>query len=184
MLAVSNTSPISNRASIGRLDLLRFQFQTLWIPNAVADELARHPDQAALSAIQMAINARWIRIAAPQNPTLLSILLSSLDRGEAEAVLDSTEGSQKSVSKADVQGCIDGCLSNEKFFQPLRAELPRDTSWVRADAVLENVFRELGRLDFRKTTHSVDLTTWLIENDPGQLADIVEMIQAVFGPES
>ena len=34
MLAVSNTSPISNLACIGRLDLLRAQFGGIWLPRA------------------------------------------------------------------------------------------------------------------------------------------------------
>jgi predicted nucleic acid-binding protein len=86
MLAVSNTSPISNLASIGRLDLLISQVSVLWIPAAVADELTDHPDPAALAAIQRAIREQGIRTAAQQRSHLLSILLSSLHRGEAEAI--------------------------------------------------------------------------------------------------
>jgi uncharacterized protein len=89
MLAVSNTSPISNLASIGRLDLLKFQFSALWIPAAVADELAVHPDPAARGAIQTAIHEQWIKTA--QTSTLLSILLSSLHKGEAEAIALATD---------------------------------------------------------------------------------------------
>jgi len=55
MLAVSNTSPISNLASIGRLELLKSQFSELWIPDAVAEELAAHPDPVARAMIQNAI---------------------------------------------------------------------------------------------------------------------------------
>jgi hypothetical protein len=86
MLAVSNTSPISNLAIIGRLDLLKGPFPLLWIPGAVADELAVHPDPVACAAIQAAISEQWIKTAVPQTSTLLSILLSSLHKGEAEAI--------------------------------------------------------------------------------------------------
>lgn len=86
MLAVSNTSPISNLAFIGHLDLLKLQFGTLWIPDAVAAELAVHPDPVALASIQKAIRDQWIKTAALQTSTLLSLLLSSLHRGEAEAI--------------------------------------------------------------------------------------------------
>jgi len=41
---VSNTSPISNVAYVGRLDLLRDQFPELWTPLAVRAELAAIPD--------------------------------------------------------------------------------------------------------------------------------------------
>lgn len=75
MLAVSNTSPISNLASIGHLDLLKLQFTALWIPDAVAEELAAHPNPVALAAIQTAIRDGWIRTAAPKSPILQNLLL-------------------------------------------------------------------------------------------------------------
>jgi predicted nucleic acid-binding protein len=55
MLAASNTSPISNLASIGRLGLLQSQFSELWIPDGVAEELAAHPDPVVQTTIQTAI---------------------------------------------------------------------------------------------------------------------------------
>ena len=39
MRAVSNTSPLSNLAVIGRLDLLRSQLSEIWIPDSVLEEL-------------------------------------------------------------------------------------------------------------------------------------------------
>ena len=86
MLAVNNTSPISNLASIERLDLLRFQFPVIWIPTGVADELAAHPDPGATAAIQAAIRDQWIRTATPKDTHLLHVLLLDLHRGEAEAI--------------------------------------------------------------------------------------------------
>ena len=85
MLAVSNTSPISNLASIGRLELLKSQFSALWIPDAVAEELAAHPDPIAQVAIQNAIQAKWIQIGTPRSSGLLQALLLQLHRGEATA---------------------------------------------------------------------------------------------------
>ena len=67
MLAVSNTSPISNLAFIGHLNLLKLQFGTLWIPDAVAGELAVHPDPVPVGSIQKAIREQWIKTAAPQH---------------------------------------------------------------------------------------------------------------------
>ncbi len=86
MLAVSNTSPISSLALIGRLDLLKGQFLVVWIPTAVAQELSAHPDPVALEAIQAALTAQWIRTAALQESPLLKILSPQLHRGEAEAI--------------------------------------------------------------------------------------------------
>jgi predicted nucleic acid-binding protein len=86
MRAVSNTSPIPNLASIGRLELLKAQFSELWTPTAVAQELNVHPDPVALAAIQTAIREGWIRTATPPSSHLLSILLRHLHAGEAEAI--------------------------------------------------------------------------------------------------
>lgn len=86
MLAVSNTSPLSNLAYINRLDLLRSQFSELWIPPAVVNELQAHPDQAARSAIEAAIRDQWMRIAAPQDTPLRRMLTLHLHAGEAEAI--------------------------------------------------------------------------------------------------
>jgi hypothetical protein len=51
MLAVSNTSPISNLACNGRLDLLRAQCGQIWVPKAVEAELADVPDGAVRTTI-------------------------------------------------------------------------------------------------------------------------------------
>ncbi len=86
MLAVSNTSPISNLASIGRLELLKSQFSTIWIPDAVVNELAAHPDPAAREAIQNAIRENWLKVETLQDSRLLRVLLLQLHLGEAEAI--------------------------------------------------------------------------------------------------
>jgi len=91
MLAVSNTSPISNLASIGRLALLKSQFSALWIPDAVADELMAHPDPIAQAAIQTALRDQWIQIGTPRDSGLLRLLMSQLHRGEAEAIALATD---------------------------------------------------------------------------------------------
>ena len=83
MLTVSNTSPVSNLASIGRLELLKSQFSVIWIPDAVAVELAAHPDPDARDAIQSAVRDRWIRIGTPHDSRLLRVLMLQLHQGEA-----------------------------------------------------------------------------------------------------
>jgi hypothetical protein len=91
MLAVSNTSPISNLASIGRLELLKSQFPELWIPDAVAEELAAHPDSVAQAMILNAIRTQWIQIRTPRDSSLLRLLLLQLHRGEAETIALATD---------------------------------------------------------------------------------------------
>jgi uncharacterized protein len=85
MLAVSNTSPISNLATIGRLDLLKAQFSEVRIPPAVAAELKNHPDKAASTAIEVALRHR-IPIVTPEDTPLHRMLLRQADAGEAEAI--------------------------------------------------------------------------------------------------
>lgn len=91
MRAVSNTSPISNLASIGRLALLKSQFSALWIPDAVVAELTAHPDPIAQTAIQTALRDQWMQIGTPRDSGLLRLLLSQLHRGEAEAIALATD---------------------------------------------------------------------------------------------
>ncbi len=86
MRAVSNTSPISNLAVIGRLDLLKSQFSEIWIPESVSKELGAHPDPVALAAIQDVLDKGWVRRASPSASPLLSLLSLHLHRGEAEAI--------------------------------------------------------------------------------------------------
>lgn len=91
MRAVSNTSPISNLASIDRLSLLRSQFPKLWIPNAIARELQAHPDAAARSRIEGALHEGWIRVESPRDSPLLRILQLQLHPGEAETIALATD---------------------------------------------------------------------------------------------
>lgn len=86
MRAVSNTSPLSNLAVIGRLDLLKLQLSEIWIPDSVLKELRAHPDPVAQAAIQDALGEGWVRCGSPAASPLLSLLSLHLHRGEAEAI--------------------------------------------------------------------------------------------------
>jgi predicted nucleic acid-binding protein len=86
MHIVSNTSPVSNLAIVGRLDLLRAKFGRVTIPSAVAFELSRlsHPGGAA--AVQSALAAGWLVIASVPDRALLPVLRARVDEDEAEAI--------------------------------------------------------------------------------------------------
>ena len=86
MRTVSNTSPLSNLASIGRLDLLRTQFSEILIPQAVMRELSAHLDPAALALLQTAMRDQWIKPTVTSDSHLLKVLLLHLHAGEAEAI--------------------------------------------------------------------------------------------------
>jgi len=93
MRVVSNTSPISNLAIIGRLDVLSRQFGTIRIPQAVHSELARLEHQAGRQAIEQALSQGWIEIVAAMPGDLARNLAASLDAGEAEAIALASESS-------------------------------------------------------------------------------------------
>jgi predicted nucleic acid-binding protein len=86
MRAVSNTSPLSNLAVIGRLALLKSQFSEIWIPDSVLKELGAHPDPVARAAIQDALGKGWVRCGSPAASPLLNLLSLQLHLGEAEAI--------------------------------------------------------------------------------------------------
>jgi predicted nucleic acid-binding protein len=86
MRAVSNTSPISNLAAIGRLRLLQSQLSEIWIPAAVSQELDAHPDPVALAAIRGAMGEAWIKQAPMPASRLADVLSLHLHRGEAETI--------------------------------------------------------------------------------------------------
>ena len=86
MPAVSNTSPISNLACIGRLDLLPEQQGQVWIPSAVEAELRQIPDAGVRSTIDQARQAGWLMVRTPTEANLVKLLTVDLHQGEAEAI--------------------------------------------------------------------------------------------------
>jgi predicted nucleic acid-binding protein len=86
MLVVSNTSPILNLALIGRLGLLRQQFQQVLIPDAVHEELRLDDPHPGNEAIRQALAAGWLRVGTLQNEHLKRVLEADLDTGEAAAI--------------------------------------------------------------------------------------------------
>jgi uncharacterized protein len=85
MVVVSNTSPLSNLAIIGRLDLLREQLELVTIPPGVRAELSRHPNPSARQLLEKAIQDRWLQVV-PLAGAVPTGLISALDLGEAEAL--------------------------------------------------------------------------------------------------
>ncbi|MBI1792554.1 MAG: DUF3368 domain-containing protein [Acidobacteria bacterium] len=86
MPAVSNTSPISNLAWIGRLNLLLDQFREIWIPKAVETELQNVPGAAVRKAVDDARRQGWLKSRAASDTALLSLLMVEPHPGEAEAI--------------------------------------------------------------------------------------------------
>jgi predicted nucleic acid-binding protein len=84
MIVISNTSPISNLAAIGHLELLQQLYSNIIIPPAVYQELINSSDTApATLAVQ---TLSWIQTQPVSDRVLLETLQSNLDPGEAEAI--------------------------------------------------------------------------------------------------
>lgn len=86
MLVVSNTSPISNLAIIGHLNLLHLRFGEIRIPIAVKRELDRLSHESAMESIQQALAEGWIKPEMLREGKVARMLGASLDPGEAEAI--------------------------------------------------------------------------------------------------
>ena len=86
MPVVSNTSPILNLAIIGRLDLLRMQFDVVLIPPQVRAELKLDTEFAGVAVIQRAIEDGWLRQVEIKDIDLYRALSLELDSGESAAI--------------------------------------------------------------------------------------------------
>ena len=85
MRVVSNTSPLSNLAIIGRLELLARRYVEVWIPSEVARELAALSRRTAQSQIQSALAQGWLHVEATTTLPPLSLPVR-LDAGESAAI--------------------------------------------------------------------------------------------------
>ncbi|UBF28141.1 DUF3368 domain-containing protein [Kovacikia minuta CCNUW1] len=84
MLVVSNTSPLSNFAVIGKIALLQQIYPKILIPPVVHNELMRlHEIQLIITSL---VTAGWLEIQIPTNLQLVQTLQQTLDPGESEAI--------------------------------------------------------------------------------------------------
>jgi hypothetical protein len=102
-----------------------------------------------------------------------------LDAKAITAVLNTTEGHTKTFTEADVQIYLDSSLKQPRYFG--NGETNHSIDRIRADLVLKDLFASLAGLDYRKTTHSIELTESLLRTDPTKLDDIAGLIRAALG---
>ena len=107
MRVVSDTSPVSNLAIIGRLELLRRLYGMVLIPAAVAEELSRLKHPAGSRRMREALNDGWLKVEpltvpAPPVPRLHMGETEALALAEMESgtllLMDEDDGRQ--VAKA------------------------------------------------------------------------------------
>lgn len=88
MIVVSDTSPITNLAAIGQLDLLRQLYATIIIPIAVYTEMVS-VDTLVPGAVEVQALS-WIQsqtVANAQSVVALQSSQDDIDLGEAEAII-------------------------------------------------------------------------------------------------
>jgi len=85
-MVVSNTSPVSNLAILGRLDLVREQFGRVLVPPAVGNELSALEHPGGAEHIRQALASQWLLPVPLASPTVARVLQEHLHPGEAEAI--------------------------------------------------------------------------------------------------
>ncbi len=87
-VTVSDSSTLIHLAGIGRLDLLRLFYGTVWIPRAVFREVVLEGgNRPAARMVAAAVNEGWIQVATEQLPEAQILQQSDkLHAGESEAI--------------------------------------------------------------------------------------------------
>lgn len=142
MTTVSNTSPISNLAIIGRLDLMRAVYGGVLIPAAVHKELEALGHAQAQTAIREAEREGWLAAArvSEHGQGLVLALREELDPGEAEAIALALECGARLVMDE-----LDGRSVARRLGIPVRGAL-----WVlrkgKEKGLVPSLKNELARL--------------------------------------
>jgi uncharacterized protein len=101
---VSNTSPITNLAAVGQLNLLQQLYGSIIIPQAVYDEMASLgytvPGTIEVQTLS------WIQTQQVINRTLVTQLQTEIDPGESEAIVLAIELSANRLLIDDRKGRI------------------------------------------------------------------------------
>ena len=86
MIIVNDTAALSSLAIAGQLTLLQKLYNTVVIPQAVADEFANASDDSRVGAIPA---LSWIEIRQASNSSMVNTLQEQqdLDTGDAEAII-------------------------------------------------------------------------------------------------
>ena len=150
MIIVSNTSPISNLAAIGQLDLLQQIYGNVIIPPAVERELLNSGDTDPAALAVQALD--WIQT---QSVTNLRLLETNLDAGETEAIalavelnayrliIDERQGRKKAIELGlRVTGLLGILLAAKQLgliptIRPLLDDLIANGFWIRQQLYAE-----------------------------------------------
>ncbi len=85
IIVVSDTTAITHLAGIGALDLIRRMYMTLYIPDAVFQELTMNGKH--IPGAHEVLHCPWIKRQSVRNHNQVAVLRKVLDMGEAEAIV-------------------------------------------------------------------------------------------------
>lgn len=140
MRVVSNTSPVSNLAIVGRLGLLRQKFGRVVIPETVRRESAQLSHASARASIEAALTDGWLTVEPVPDRRLLPVLRTRIDEGEAEAIelarqtnadlliIDDLDGRTVAAEESVPYTGVLGLLAEERMagnIPSLKAEIDR-----------------------------------------------------------
>lgn len=82
------------------------------------------------------------------------------------------------------RGCSESGRQQLKYFCKGVTQVPDDWEKIHAADLLEDIFAELSenRVPYEKTTHSVELTKWIIEHKPEMLKEIIGLLSPIIFP--
>lgn len=163
MIVVSNTSPITNLAAIGRLELLERLYGEIQVPDAVIAEL--HAQGQVWPGTREVDAAAWIRPRTVANGLLVQALSRGLGAGESEAIalaleleadlviLDDSDGRKVAAGFGlQVVGVV-GVLLEAKaagafpILEPILRALKTEAGFFLSGRLEESALRLAGELD-------------------------------------
>jgi hypothetical protein len=98
------------------------------------------------------------------------------------AVANSITGfSEQPITPEQVRLLIEGKKVDKRYYRPFATPAEQDVTWVNSvhgARLLSALFSELsgGMVPYEKPDHSVMLTRWLIDNEPGDLGELSELL--------
>jgi hypothetical protein len=155
---VSNATPLIALAWLEKLPLLPRLFDTIYIPQAVQDELLYNPDAIGVTEFRA---APWLHVTPVTNPLAVVLLLDQLDAGESEAIvlahelqagmllMDERRGRRRAIQGGlTVVGTLGILIEARKhsFIGPLAPLLDKlkHLPFYMSQALITQVLREVG----------------------------------------
>jgi uncharacterized protein len=160
VIVVSDTSPLTNLASIGRLGLLHELYGRLLIPESVAGEIEAGEQQDLYAPFLS--TTPWVEVHEVKDRSQVNELLRDLDLGEAEAIVLCLEkganlllvderlgrniATNKGIKAVGILGSLVACKKKNLIprIKPILDELMDKAGFWIHKSLLEEVLRAAG----------------------------------------